>query len=544
MMTSWLDRAGLSAADAERIRRLAERSDLSLGAAARRLGLLSDLNIAKSLAETLGLDLVESPDFGPHPPGAITVNPSFLKDVLAAPFVSDGRLLLALGDPEESAALDGVRAASSMDLDPVIVPASAVEAALAGWYPDDQTRAGEADWAGNGEDEGDIDHLRDLASEAPVVKLVNELVADALERRASDIHIEPYRDVLRFRLRIDGVLVDIDAPSASLSRLITSRIKIMAGLDIAERRKPQDGRARIAVSGRALDLRIATAPTAHGESVAIRILEDSSTCVRLDDLGFTVRDLSAMTRALTAPHGLILVTGPTGAGKTTTLAAAVSHLNAPDRKIISIEDPVEYQIEGVNQIAVRPAIGLTFAAVLRSVLRHDPDVIVVGEMRDAETAEIAINAALTGHLVIATLHANTAAGAVPRLIDMGVDPALIRSNLRLVLAQRLVRELCAACAVPSGTGAVIAGVNRADLPVHHAPGCAKCGDLGYRGRLGLFELIEPDTAFLDAIRPGVSTGELEAIARQSGTPSLLDDVFAKVASGRTTPEEAVRVLGG
>ena len=487
----WLDRAGLSAADCERVRRLAERSGSSLGTAARRLGVLSDLHIARTLAEALGLEFVEAPDFGARPPEAVAVNPAFLKDVLAAPFRHAGRLCLALGDPEDGVALDGVNAAAGLALSPVVVPASAVEAALAGWYPDAEGDRGQSGWAASGEEDADADHLRDLASEAPVVKMVNDLIADALERRASDIHIEPYRDLLRFRMRIDGVLVDAAAPPASLARLVASRVKIMAGLDIAERRKPQDGRARISVAGRALDLRIATAPTAHGESVAIRLLEDSATTVRLDDLGFTARDLDAMRRALTAPHGLILVTGPTGAGKTTTLAAAVSHLNAPGRKIISIEDPVEYQIEGVNQIAVRPAIGLTFAAVLRSVLRHDPDVIVVGEMRDGETAEIAINAALTGHLVIATLHANTAAGAVPRLVDMGVDPALIRSNLRLVLAQRLVRELCPSCAEPAGTGATIAGVRRDDLPVYRGPGCAQCDELGYRGPVSYTHLTLP-----------------------------------------------------
>ena len=321
-------------------------------------------------------------------------------------------------------------------------------------------------------------------------------------------------------------------------------MKIIAGLDIAERRKPQDGRARVTVAGRALDLRIATAPTAHGESVAIRLLEDAAQTVRLDTLGFSASHLDRVYRALSAPHGLILVTGPTGAGKTTTLAAAISHLNAPGLKIVSIEDPVEYQIEGVNQIAVRPGIGLTFASALRSVLRHDPDVIVIGEMRDLETAEIAMNAALTGHLVIATLHANSAAGAVPRLIDIGVDPALIRSNLRLVVAQRLVRRACAACVAPAGAGVRVSGENRPNIPVFRAVGCPECSDLGYRGRMGVFELLEPDGAFLDAIRPGVSTGELESLARLSGAPSLLDDLFEKLASGWTTPEEAVRVFGG
>ena len=542
MEPSWLDKAGLGAGDLERVRALASRSGMTAAAAARRLGLLSDDRAAALLAEAAGWPLAGAELLPLAPPEAAhSLSAAFLRDVLAAPLERDGRLYAALGDPENAAALAGIEAACGRAPEPVIVPAGALEAALERWYAGGE-ETGEAPLSAS-LDDADADHIRDLASEAPVVRLVNELIADALGRRASDIHIEPYRDLLRFRMRIDGVLIDASAPAASLARLVASRIKIMAGLDIAERRKPQDGRARVTIAGRALDLRVATAPTAYGESLTIRLLEDSAATVNLDDLGLEGPERARLMRALSAPNGLILVTGPTGAGKTTTLAGSVLHLNAPDRKIISIEDPVEYQIEGVNQIAVRPAVGLTFATALRSVLRHDPDVIVIGELRDGETAEIAVNAAMTGHLVLATLHANSAAAAAPRLLDMGVDAGLLRSNLNLIVAQRLVRALCPDCRTPGPQGAEIAGERRADLATWTAAGCDQCQGLGYRGRLGVFEMIEPDAAFRAAIQAGGSAVELERLARGAGASSLLDNAFALVGAGRTSVAEAVRVFG-
>lgn len=390
--------------------------------------------------------------------------------------------------------------------------------------------------AAAGESEADTDQLKDIASQAPVVRLVSDIVAEAQERRASDIHIEPFRDRLRLRFRIDGVLHDRPAPPPGLARLVASRIKILAGLDIAERRRPQDGRARLTLGGRAIDLRVATAPTAHGESVVIRLLEDRDSEVKLDDLGLTPGHRPVFERQLDAPYGLILVSGPTGSGKTTTLAAALDRLNVPGRKLVSIEDPVEYQIDGVNQIAVNPVIGLTFATALRSVLRHDPDVIVVGELRDRETAEIAVNAALTGHLVLATIHANTAAGAGPRLIDMGVDPSLLRSTLRLLIAQRLVRVLCTSCKVEVEPPK---GLRRA----FDAAGCPSCSQTGYRGRVGVFEFIETGADVRELLRDGVSAGEIERAARAAGASSILDDARAKIEAGITSPAEVFRVLG-
>ena len=537
----WFERGALSAADLERVQTLARQSGLTDAAAVRRLGLMADDDLARLLSEQTGYPLGSSDQLPDEVDGLFSaVNPTFLRDVLAVPFQHEDQVWLALGDPGNTAAIAGVEAALGQEVTPIILPAPAIEAVLERWSAT-ETGSDESGVAA-GLDEDDADHIRDLASEAPVVRLVNELISDALSRRASDVHIEPYRDVLRFRLRIDGVLVDTAAPAASMARLVASRIKIMAGLDIAERRKPQDGRARLAIAGRALDLRVATAPTAYGESLTIRLLEDSSATVNLDDLGLEGVERERLLRALSAPHGLVLVTGPTGAGKTTTLAGSILHLNAPDRKIISIEDPIEYQIEGVNQIAVRPAVGLTFASALRSVLRHDPDVIVIGELRDGETADIAVNAAMTGHLVLATLHANSAAGAVPRLLDMGVDPGLLRSNLNLVVAQRLVRGLCPHCKKPGAQTATIAGIQR-DIPTWDAVGCEACQGLGYQGRVGVFEMIEPDAAMRAAIQDGVSAGELEKLAREAGSASLVENAFALVQAGRTSVAEAVRVFG-
>ncbi|MEN0653535.1 MULTISPECIES: GspE/PulE family protein [Hyphobacterium] len=533
----WLDRvAGLSPADAARARRLAQETGEPLTRALRRLGTASDPAIADALATAHGLPRIGAADFPDAPPDGIGVAPDFLRESWVIPVGrSDNAIRLAVADPTDSAGPDGVRLASGAEVEIAIATFADIEAAIARWYGEGDNRL--ADALSGEAGEHDAESLKDLASEAPVVRLVNSILAEALKSRASDIHIEPFRDRLRLRFRIDGVLQERPSPPAALSRLVASRVKILAGLDIAERRRPQDGRARIAVAGRALDLRVATAPTAHGESITIRLLEDRDTTVSLESVGLSDTDRDLLLHHLEAPYGLVLVTGPTGSGKTTTLAGALSKLNAPGRKLISIEDPVEYQIEGVNQIAVNPAIGLTFAAVLRSVLRHDPDIIVVGELRDGETAEIAVNAALTGHLVLATVHTNTAAGAAPRLIDMGVDPALLRSTLRLAIAQRLVRMLCPECKTPVEPPE---GLSQA----FEATGCAACDNTGYRGRSGVFEFIEIDSAISEALRDGVSSHEIEKKARKTGSPSILDDARDKIEAGLTSPSEVRRVLGG
>lgn len=531
--TSWIETiAGLSEADIGRARRLAAETGERLPRALKRLGAASDIAIADALAKATGTPKIAPSEFPEQKLDAGNISAQFLQDAFALPVAeTDDRIILAVADPTDPSPAEGVRLASGKPVEIRVSAFADIEAALGRLYGKDNAAAENYD-----EDFGDGEDLKDLASEAPVVRLVNELFADALKSRASDIHIEPFRDRLRIRFRIDGVLHDRPSPKPGLARLITSRVKILASLDIAERRRPQDGRARVTISGRALDLRVATTPTAHGESVTIRLLEDRDTQVKLDDLGLSDAQRAELTAHLNAPFGLVLVTGPTGSGKTTTLAGALDQLNTAERKLISIEDPIEYQIEGVNQIAVNSGIGLTFASVLRSVLRHDPDVIVVGELRDGETAEIAVNAALTGHLVLATVHTNTAAGAAPRLIDMGVDPALLRSTLRLSVAQRLVRRLCEDCKTPDTPPAGLKSAWK-------AMGCGKCSGTGYRGRIGVFEFIDMRGELSDALKPGVAASEVEKLARKKKIASIREDAMAKIEAGLTSAAEVDRVLG-
>lgn len=531
--TGWIETiAGLSEADISRARRLSAETGERLARSLKRLGAASDIAIANALAAFTGLERIGASGFPAQPVTAGGISTQFLLESSALPISEDDNaIVLAVADPTDMSPVEGVRLASGKPVSLKVAAFADIEEAHARLYGAEKVLADIVD-----DDFGDGEELKDLASEAPVVRLVNDLFADALKSRASDIHVEPFRDRLRIRFRIDGVLHNRPSPKAALTRLVTSRIKILASLDIAERRRPQDGRARVTIAGRALDLRVATAPTAHGESVTIRLLEDRDTQVKLDDLGLSQAQRDHLTAHLAAPYGLILVTGPTGSGKTTTLAGALDQLNTSDRKLISIEDPIEYQIEGVNQIAVNAPIGLTFASVLRSILRHDPDVIVVGELRDGETAEIAVNAALTGHLVLATVHTNTASGAAPRLIDMGVDPALLRSTLRLSIAQRLVRQLCPECHAPT-------------TPPHglktawKAVGCDHCAQTGYLGRIGVFEFIDMKDELADALKPGVASSEIEKLARKKKMASIRDDARQKIEAGITSAEEVDRVLG-
>jgi general secretion pathway protein E len=395
----------------------------------------------------------------------------------------------------------------------------------------------------------DIDSLRDLASGAPVVRAVNDLLERATELRASDIHIEPFRSGLVVRMRVDGILRAVPFPQDAPPQAVVSRIKILAGLNIAERRLPQDGAARARVGRAEIDIRIATMPTQHGESVVIRLLPRDRGLLDLGKIGLLGRDEATLRRLLALPHGLILITGPTGSGKTTTLATMLSILNEPTRKILTIEDPVEYEIPGVNQSQVKPAIGLTFATAMRAFVRQDPDVIMVGEIRDSETANIAIHAALTGHLVLSTLHTETAAAAVPRLLDLGVEAFLLRSTLRAVVAQRLVRVLCDGCkSAHELTGPEIAADPRyrvlglaAGEAVYRPVGCERCGGTGYRGRAGIFELLE----MTDEVRPFVSAqtdaSRIDEAAVRAGMTTMLDDALEKCRAGMTAAPEVLRV---
>ncbi|OAI30427.1 general secretion pathway protein GspE [Methylosinus sp. R-45379] len=471
----------------------------------------------------------------------------FLKDERLFPFADDdGGLLLAVAAPVEEETLLAIETALERKARIAVATADEIDAALAAACGQEQA-ASATEIAEAGSD--DLDDLRDLARGAPVVRALDDLLRLAVEQRATDLHIEPFAGTLQARLRIDGLLKATPAPPMSMAKGLLSRLKIMAGLNITERRLPQDGRARIVVAGAEIDLRVATMPTLYGEGAVIRLLRKGSGVVALDQIGLSQRDGDILKRNLQAPFGMIIVTGPTGSGKTTTLAASLAEINEPTRKILTIEDPVEYQVPGVNQTQVHPGIGLTFAIALRAFLRQDPDVIMVGEMRDAETAHIGVHAALTGHLVLTTLHTNTAAGAITRLIDMGVESFLLASSVRAIIGQRLVRILCPDCKQPHLLTAqdIAEDARYASLgfvegeTLHRPKGCEWCNYTGFRGRRGVFEVIEASPTLRAAIGPKTDASELEAVARGEGMTSMAQDGVAKCRAGLTTIDEVFRV---
>jgi general secretion pathway protein E len=396
-------------------------------------------------------------------------------------------------------------------------------------------------------DEEDIEHLKDLASEAPVIRMVNQLIQKALESRASDIHIEPFADQLKVRYRVDGILKEVDAPPVRSTAAVISRVKIMAKLNIAERRLPQDGRIPIRIQGRELDLRVSTVPTMFGESVVMRLLDKESVRFDLDALGFDGSPRERLRTILEKPYGILLVTGPTGSGKSTTLYTALSRMNTEERKIITVEDPVEYQLAGINQIQVKSAIGMTFASALRAIVRQDPDVIMVGEMRDLETARIAVQSALTGHVVLSTLHTNDAASGVTRLLEMGVEDYLLTSTINGILAQRLVRKLCPHCREPYLALPELAarfasiGAEPATVELHRAIGCDACNGTGYRGRLVITEVLLMTDRIRRAVLSHATATEIRRIAVAEGMETMYLDGLRKALDGRTTVEEVLRV---
>ena len=393
--------------------------------------------------------------------------------------------------------------------------------------------------------ESNVEDLEDLAQEAPIIRLVNVIITNGLKQGASDIHIEPFEAEIRIRYRIDGLLYETEAPPKNVLPAIITRIKIMADLDIAERRLAQEGRIRIKVLGRELDIRVSITPTLEGESAVLRLLDRAEILLNLNNLGFSPPMLESYLAVVEQPNGIVLVTGPTGSGKTTTLYATLNYLKSTDKKIITIEDPVEYQLDGVNQIQVKPEIDFTFAEGLRSILRQDPDVIMVGEIRDLETAEIAIQAALTGHLVLATLHTNDAAGAINRLLDMGVENYLLASTLNGVLAQRLVRRLCRSCKESyqpeqSRLQSLQQELQEQDQ-VYQAVGCEECNNIGFAGRLGVYELLTVGAEITSAISRGERLEEIRQLARKQGLESLFADAWQKFKAGQTTIDEIIRV---
>jgi general secretion pathway protein E len=532
----------------ERCRRTGERT----GEALIAMSACNRHDVLAALALQQGLPFM----FGEEMPSALPVlrnlSPKYLRQYTVCPVALDGSTLtVATADPTNPLVADDLRQTLGLNIKLAVAPADAILEAIERTYGAGASTAlqkivdGIAPTDGDGEASEDVTVLRDMAFEAPVVRLVNLLIEEAVRSEASDIHIEPFEDTLRIRYRIDGILYDQESPPRRLQAALTSRIKIMAEMNIAERRLPQDGRIRVTLSGRRVDIRVSTVPTVHGESIVMRLLDRSSVFLPFDRLGFEEATAAAFDRLIRRPHGILLVTGPTGSGKTTTLYAALDKINGSDKKIITVEDPVEYQLKGVNQIPVRPKIGLSFASGLRHIVRQDPDVIMVGEIRDLETAEIAIQAALTGHLVFSTLHTNDAPGAVTRLEDMGAEPYLVSSVLDGVLAQRLVRRICSQCRTPHAPDPAdllaIGITDAAGVSLFRGAGCEGCRGTGYRGRTGIYELLVVTEELRSLILKKAPTGAIRRLAQAHGMVTLREDGWVKARKGITTIDEILRV---
>ena len=474
-----------------------------------------------------------------------------LKDELLPLRRNNGEVEIATSRLFATQALDTLKTLTGLRLKPVLAPSEAVQREMKKWLgvgaDTIDTLEGEASFQVVDDDGKEDNNLDDAAEDASIIRFVNQVLRDAIELRASDIHLEPFEDEMRIRYRIDGVLQDVPVPPQikRFQPAIVSRVKILSHLNIAEKRLPQDGRIKIRLDASEVDIRVSVIPMLHGEAVVMRLLRQNSSLRGMPELGMSQRDLQSFLRVLTLPHGIVLVTGPTGSGKTSTLYTALNSINDSVRKIITIEDPVEYQLKGVNQIQVSEKAGLTFARGLRSILRHDPDVVLIGEIRDRETAQIAVQASLTGHLVFSTLHTNDAPGALTRLIDMGVEPYLVASSLEAVLAQRLVRRLCSHCRQVDESEATIALKTQIeairDSVIYKAVGCRACRGTGYHGRHGVYEWMDATQDIRRMLLKNTSSGEIREVARRHGMASLSEDGWRLVQQGITTPEEVLRV---
>ena len=544
-----LQRGKLKEADLVRARRLQEQDGGGLLLLLGRLGLVSERDNAEACASELGLPMRSARDVPELPPEDVALGIKFMRQFHVVPVAADAAGVdVLLADPQDPYVLEAVRLATGRVPRPLVALRGEIDELIERWHGQGRSAMeGIVEGAEGEESFDDVEHLRDLASEAPVIRLVNLVIQRAVELRASDIHIEPFENRLKVRYRIDGVLEEGESPPPNLTAAVISRIKIMAKLNIAERRLPQDGRIMLRVQGKELDLRVSTVPTAHGESVVMRLLDRETVVLDFGRLGFGQQFMPRFQKILEQPHGILLVTGPTGSGKTTTLYTALSKLNTPDVKIITVEDPVEYQIEGINQIQAKPQIGLDFANALRSIVRQDPDIIMIGEMRDLETARIAIQSALTGHLVLSTLHTNNAAGGITRLLDMGVEDYLLTSTVNGILAQRLVRRLepTHAEAYPASPEEIEKFGLRRFQPqgeiLLYRPRPSALSPTGYLGRTTIMELLVMDDELRRAVMRHAGMDELERIARQAGMATMYEVGIAKALRGETTIEEVLRV---
>jgi general secretion pathway protein E len=549
-----IERGKLDAATLERALRLQQDSGEKLGQLLVTLGVVAQRDVADALSTQLVLPLVDAASYPEFPILEETISTRFLRETRTLPLrEDDAEVALAMADPTDDYAINAFQMVTGRTVRPMVAIPTELEAALERLYGtgksaqsqvigDVETRVDELDL------DADVQQLKDLASEAPVIRLVSLIITNALDMRASDIHVEPFENRLAVRYRVDGVLHDVESPPKRLAAAVISRIKIMANLDIAERRLPQDGRIRLRVQGKEIDLRVSTVPTMHGESVVMRILDKGGVALDFQKLGFAPDTLKSFIEVLMQPHGILLVTGPTGSGKTTTLYTALDRLNQPDVKILTVEDPVEYQMVGINQIQVKPQIDLTFANALRSIVRQDPDVIMIGEIRDLETAQIAVQSALTGHLVLSTVHTNDAASTVNRLLDMGVDDYLLTSTVVGILAQRLVRKLCPHCKEPYHALPEMVeqlGLHKftdaADVTLYRAKGCSQCSNTGYQGRFCILEMLPMTDPLRTLVMKHAQSNELKAEAQREGMVSMYEDGMRKALAGDTTFEEVLRV---
>ena len=553
--TTLVDNGAIDRRTLDRARRVAAETRGRLDQVLTQLGLISDRGLAEAYAQLIAAPLVKIADYPDAPLFCDRLKPKFLRRARALPIAASvDRAILAMADPLDVFTRNAISAALGRPVGIAVAVPIELEAALDRLYAELEEGAdGEEildETAPDAEPaEEDAERLKDLASEAPVIRLVNQLIARAVETHASDIHLEPFPDRLRVRYRYDGVLHEVEPPPARLQAAIISRVKIMARLDIAERRLPQDGRVKLTVRGHEIDFRVSTIPSLYGEKVVLRVLDRTAVEFDYEKLGLPPDVREGLERALDLPNGMVLVTGPTGSGKTTTLYTGLLTLNTVARNVVTVEDPIEYQLTGINQIQVKPQIGLNFASLLRSILRQDPDVIMIGEIRDLETVQIAVQAALTGHLVLSTVHTNSAAATLTRLRDMGLEDYLMTATLRAVLAQRLVRRLCPGCKFPEAAPTAL--IERFDLArlakekaitLYHPRGCPECRGTGFRGRRAIAELLVPNRAIDRLIFEGADDAAIERAAVEQGMRPIFDSGLLAVLEGDTTIEEVVRCI--
>jgi type IV pilus assembly protein PilB len=539
-----VDRDQLSAAVEEQ-----QRLGRSLGRVLVDLGMVTESQLVAALAEQIGLPFVDLAEFPVDGSAIASIAPHVARRHLALPIgYEEGRLVVAMADPANIFALDDIRSLTGRDVKPVVATKADLTAALNRFHRSDDALDELTQTLDNNEEDDSLARVKEIVDDAPIVKFVNLLITQAIADRASDIHIEPGERDLRVRFRIDGVLHDIMHSPRSIQSGVTSRLKIMADMDISERRVPQDGRLSVQVGGKKIDLRVATLPVVWGEKVVMRILDNSTALLKLSDLGFSEANFERWRESYSKPYGMLLVTGPTGSGKSTTLYATLNLVSRQEVNVITVEDPVEYRVPGINQVQANPKAGLTFARALRSILRSDPDIVLLGEIRDHETAQIAIEAALTGHLVLSTLHTNDAPSAVNRLIEMGIEPFLVGSALDCVVAQRLARRLCTKCKEPFVPSREMMEAYRWQWPddslptIYRAVGCSACSKTGYKGRLALHEVMGVNEEIERLAVARASADAIAAAARSAGMTTLRNDGLDKVLQGLTSMEEILRVV--